>query len=222
MSRWEREANDRGDDRADHDTGGNAAWLEVKLANLGRGRCTRIVCTLRLDAGLVRLRGKDKIELNALAAGETFTSTLCVQASVPGRYKITSPNFSYRDDRSQTKDETGFAVEVTADAQQAPPTDPLPVVTLLTEYLPLGEWDILKGRVTNGGKSDLFDLEVVLSGQAISTAHALVGQLSAGTSEDVTFHVRAREAGAHVPVRFDLTYEARTAGAAVGRRIPSG
>jgi hypothetical protein len=98
------------------------------------------------------------------------------------------------------------AVEVTADAQQAPLPHPLPVVTLLTKYLPLGEWDILKGRVTNGGKSDLFDLEVVLSGQAISTAHALVSQLSAGTSEDVTFHVRASEAGAHVPVRFDLTY----------------
>ena len=154
----------------------------------------------------MRLRGKDKIEVSTLPAGETSAWALCVQASAPGRYKITSPNFSYRDDRSQSKDDTGFAVEVTADAQQAPLPDPLPVVTLLTKYLPLGEWDIFKGRVTNGGKSDLFDLEVVLSGQAITTAPVLVSQLPAGTSEDVTFQVCAREAGAHVPVRFDLTY----------------
>jgi hypothetical protein len=186
---------------------GRPTWLEVKLANLGQGTYTRIVCTLRLEAGLVRLRGRDKVELSALAAGETFTSALCVQASAPGRYKITSPNFSYRDDRSQSKDDTGVAVEVTADAQQAPPSpDPLPVVTLLTKYLPLGEWNILKGRVTNRGKSDLFELEVVLSGQAITTANALVSQLSAGSSEDMTFHVRALEAGAHVPVRFALSY----------------
>jgi hypothetical protein len=185
---------------------GRPTWLEVKLTNLGQGTYTKIVCTLRLEAGLVRLRGKDKVELSALAAGETHTSALCVQASAPGRYKITSRNFSYRDDRSQSKDDNDVAVEVTADAQQPPPPDPLPVVTLLTKYLPLGKWDILKGRVTNRGKSDLFELEVVLSGPAITTAHALVSQLSAGASEDMTFHVRAVEAGAHVPIRFDLRY----------------
>ena len=131
---------------------GRPVWLEVKLANLGRGTYTRIVCTLRLEAGLVRLRGKDKIEVSALAAGETSTSALCVQASGPGRYKITSPNFSYRDDRSESRDNTGFAVEVAVDAQQAPLPDPLPVVTFLTQYLPLGEWDILKRARYQRGK----------------------------------------------------------------------
>lgn len=42
---------------------GKPVRLEVKLANLGRERCSRIVCTLRMPAGLVRLHGKEKIEL---------------------------------------------------------------------------------------------------------------------------------------------------------------
>lgn len=185
---------------------GQPVWLEVKLANLGPERCSRIVCTLRLPAGLVRLRGKDKIELGALTVGETQTSALCVQASAPETYTITSPNFAYRDGRGQPRDGTGFPAEITAVVQQVPASDPVPIVTLLTESLPLGEWDILEGRVTNRGKSDLFDLEVVLSGQAIATARSRVKQLSAGTSERLVFNVCAREAGTRVPVRVALTY----------------
>jgi hypothetical protein len=188
---------------------GKPVRLEVKLANLGQERCSRIVCTLRIPAGLVRLQGKEKIELTALAAGETYSSSLHVQASAPGTYTIISPNFSYRDGRSQTREGTGLSIEVTAVEQQVPLPDPAPVVTLLTEHLPLGEWDILEWRVANGGESELFDLNASLSGQAIEPEHSLaqVRQLSAGTSEKLTFNVRAREPGTHVPVRFDLTYK---------------
>lgn len=188
---------------------GKPARLEIKLANLGRERCSRIVCTLRMPAGLVRLQGKEKIELGALAAGETSTSSLHVQASAPETYTIVSPNFSYRDGRSQTREGTGLSIEVTAVAQQVPPPDPVPVVTLLTEHLPLGEWGILEWCITNGGMSDLFDLRVALSGNAIESVRSLaqVRQLSAGTSEKLMFNVRAREPGTHVPVCCDLTYE---------------
>jgi hypothetical protein len=188
---------------------GTAEELYIRLTNSGPGTCTNIIFTLRLPAGLVRLRGTDRIERSALADGESVSSSIQVKAGKAGRYRLTSPNFSYRDHLGQSCHMTGFTAEITAEPGQEAPLIPRLSVELLTAELPLDQWTILRGRVSNIGEADVSDVEVTLSGQAVTTergGRSVAGQLAAGASADLEFHVRACEAGPQVPVRLDLTY----------------
>jgi|SRR5450756_285005 len=121
------------------------ADLQIRLSNVGQGTCTRVVFTLRLPAGLVRLRGKDRIERSALAAGESFCSPLRVRATAAQSYQLTSPNFSYLDHRGQPRYVTGFTTEMSAGPGQIPATAPPAVAELLTARLPLGEGELTAG-----------------------------------------------------------------------------
>ena len=188
---------------------GNAEELYIRLTNSGPGTCTNIVFRIRLPVGLLRLRGKDRIERSALAAGESFSSSIQVRTTEAGSYRLTSPNFSYRNHLGQSCHETGFTAEITAEPGQEVVLIPRLSVQLLTAELPFDEWSILRGRVTNIGEADVSGLTVTLSGQAVTTergSHVAAGGLAAGASTDLEFYVRACEAGPHVPVRLDLTY----------------
>jgi hypothetical protein len=163
----------------------------------------------RLPAGMVQLSGRDRIERNALAPGESFSSPMRVRASAPGHYQLSSPNFSYRDHLGHSQHMAGFIAEISVDPEQKAPPVPRLSAELLTAALPLDAWDTLRGCVTNVGESDVSDLEVTLSGQVITTERGnrcAVGRLTVGDSEDLEFQVRAREVGDHVPVHLNLSY----------------
>lgn len=188
---------------------GTTEELHIRLTNSGPGTCTNIIFRIRLPVGLVRLAGKDRLERSALAVGESFSSSIQVRTEEAGRYRLTSPNFSYRNHLGQSCHVTDFTAEISAEPGQEGARVPRLSVELMTVKLPLDEWTILRGRVTNVGEADVFDLEVTLSGQAVITereSRFAAGQLAAGARADLEFHVRAHEAGQHVPVRLALTY----------------
>jgi len=182
--------------------------VEICLTNTGPDPCTNIVFTLRMPAGLVRLRGRDRITLAVLAPGESFSSYLRVRAGEPGSYALTSPNFSFRDHRGQPH-RTTFAAEIRAEPGKARVPVPGLHAELLSAQLPLDEWSILRGRVTNVGDADALDVEVTLSGQITADergSRSRIDRLRAGASAEISFNVCPRQAGSDVPVHFDLTY----------------
>ena len=104
---------------------------------------------------------------------------------------MTSPNFSYRDPRGTVQRVPSFTADITVDPEKAPEPDPHLVVDLRTAQLPLSEWSILRGRISNVGESDASDLEITLSGRVTVDDHGRrfpVEQLPAGGSVDATFH----------------------------------
>ncbi len=185
--------------------------LDISLTNTGAGICSKVIFTVRLPAGLVRLRGSSKIEVDrVLLPGQSVTSQLRVRAEQPGRYLLTSTNFSYRDRLGRTQREKCFAAEITAEPARNPPGQPRVTVELADMELPYGEWAIIRGRITNTGPVVVSALTVTLSGQVTTddrTARGTLEQLPPGRSADVPFHVRAGQVGTNVPVHLDLAYE---------------
>jgi hypothetical protein len=171
-----------------------------------------LIFTIRLPPGILRVRGRERIEVPRLAPGESTGSLLRIRAGSTGHYELTSTNFSYRDHRGQSHRETGFTSAITVDPAHDPAPTPQVTVGLQTAELPCGEWSNLRGRITNTGMADVSDLEVAISGQVTADQRGTsirVEQLPAGRSADVTFFIHARQAGASVPVYLDLAYSAR-------------
>lgn len=76
---------------------GQPADLVVRLVNTGAGLCTHIFVRLALPGALLVLSG-GTIELGRLPAGQSATHTLRIHPRQAGRWAITSPNCSYRDE----------------------------------------------------------------------------------------------------------------------------
>ena len=188
---------------------GAAADLEIRLTNSGQDAYLNIIFTIRLPVGIMRLRGPERITVSKLSPGQSITSPLGVRADSAGRYRLTSPNFSYRDHTGHAHRETGFTAEITVDPGPIPAPEPKVTAELKTAELPLGEWSTLRGRVSNVGGVDVSALEITLSGQVTTENRSksfALERLRAGASVDASFFVRAQEAGAQVPVHLDLAY----------------
>jgi uncharacterized repeat protein (TIGR01451 family) len=189
--------------------------LDISLTNTGNHTCSRVIFTVRLPAGLVRLRGPSKIEVDRVLPGQSVTSQLRVRAEKVGRYLLTSTNFSYRDHLGRPHRETSFAAEITVESATAhnPPSQAQVTVELVDMELPFDEWAIIRGRITNTGTVGVSALTITLSGQVTTddrTARGKLEQLPPKRSADVAFYVRARQAGTNVPVHLDLAYHCQS------------
>jgi hypothetical protein len=188
---------------------GIAADIDVRLTNTGPGRCTNIIFSIRPQSGMVLLKGTGKIQRSELAAGESLTTSLRVMASEPGLYRLASPSFSYQDHRGRSRNMKDFAAEIIVGPGTGSVPRPRLSAELLTKEIGLGEWDLFRGSITNVGDADAYEVAVTLTGQAITIGgndSFVVPQLTPGSSQDLTFHVLAREAGMHVPVRLQISY----------------
>ena len=189
---------------------GDTAELEISLTNNGPGTCTNIRFPITIPVGLVRLRGPDTILHSRLLRGESVETRLLISAEKAGRYPLTSTNFTYRDHRGESHWEKGFAVEITVDPERKPPPEPEVKAGLLTAELPYDEWAILRARITNTGAVSVSGLEAALSGRVVTdrrTARARLEQLPPGRTAEIPFFVCARDAGEHVPVHLDISYD---------------
>ena len=183
--------------------------LEIQLTNSGQYECLNVIFVIRLPAGVMRLRGQDRITASRLLAGEAVTSVLRVRADTVGCHTLTSPNFSYKDHTGRTHRDVGFIAEIIVDPEPDPAPEPRLTAELQTAELPLGEWSTLHCRISNIGNHDAGALKVTLSGQVTqdNRSHTyLLDRLGAGASVDVSFFVCAQEGGAHVPVYLDFEY----------------
>jgi hypothetical protein len=188
---------------------GVVADLEIRLTNSGQNAYLNVIFTIRLPAGIMRLRGLDKITVGRILPGQSITSPLRVRAESAGRYRLTSPNFSYRDHAGRAHRETGFTAEITVDPEPIPVPEPKVTAELETVELSLDEWSTLRGHISNVGTVDVSELELTLSGQVTTENRGetfTLERLPAGASVDASFLVRAQEAGAQVPVHFALFY----------------
>ena len=188
---------------------GAAADLEIRLTNSGQDAYLNIIFTIRLPVGIMRLRGPDGIKESRLSPGQSITLPLRVRADSAGRYRLTSPNFSYRDHAGHAHRETSFIAEIMVDPEPIPALEPKVTAELKTAELPLGEWSTLRGRISNVGDVDVSELKLTLSGQVTTENRSksfALERLRAGASVDASFFVRAQEAGAQVPIHLDLTY----------------
>jgi hypothetical protein len=187
--------------------------LKICLTNSGPYECLNVIFVIRLPAGIMRLRGQERIGPIRLLPGKTICEKLRVRAEEPGRYTLTSPNFSYRDHNGKPHREASFTAEIIVNPAPDSASDLTPEprisIELQTRELPLGEWDILRCRLSNVGDRDAEKLELALSGQVAVDERGrtfVLDRLAAGTAANASFYVRAQEAGAQVPVYFDLTY----------------
>jgi hypothetical protein len=183
--------------------------LKICLTNSGPYECLNVIFVIRLPAGVMRLRGQERIEAVRLLPGKTVCEKLRVRSEKPGRYPLTSPNFSYKDHNGKTHREASFTAEIIVGPAPGPMPEPRISTELQTRELPLGEWDILHCRLSNVGDGDAENLELFLNGQVNADERSrrfALGRLAAGAAANASFYVRAQEAGAQVPVYFDLTY----------------
>jgi len=187
--------------------------LKICLTNSGPYECLNVIFAIKLPDGLMRLRGQETIGPIRLLPGKTVCEKLRVRAEKPGRYSLTSPNFSYRDHNGKPHREASFAAEIIVypapDPAPGPTPEPRISIELQTHELPLGEWDILHCRLRNIGDRDAEKLELALFGQVTVDERSRtfkLDRLAVGAAANASFCVRAQEAGAQVPVYFDLTY----------------
>ncbi len=186
-----------------------AADLNILLTNIGPNAYLNVIFTIKLPVGVIRLRGSDRITATRLAPGQSIALPLRVRTNNPGRYRLTSPNFSYRDHTGHPHREHHRTAEFMVDENPAAEPEPDVSTELMTSDLPLGEWSTVRVRVSNGGEVDVTDLRITLSGQVTTedrTRTFTLERLPAGSSVDASFFVRAQETGDQVPVHLDIAY----------------
>lgn len=189
------------------------ADLKIYLTNTGPYECLNVIFVIRLPVGVMRLRGQERIGPIRLSPGEAVCETLRVRSEKPGRYALTSPNFSYKDHNGRTHRESNFTGEIIVVSGPDPTlgltSEPRISTELQTRQLPLGEWTVLQCHLRNVGDADARNLELTLSGQIEVDERRRIfalGRLAAGAAANASFSVRAPMPGAHVPLYFDLTY----------------
>ncbi|MBB5851101.1 CHAT domain-containing protein [Amycolatopsis umgeniensis] len=183
---------------------GRATDLTLLLANNGDRVCTNIVFTLRLPPSFSAVRGSKELKVPSLAPGESRSAVVRVRPLRAGSWTA-GASFSYRDFR-------GVACRVpdfTAPLLVAPAVEEIKVppprfeISLATPVLAHGEWDILRGSLTNIGTQPISWGELTLKGPfALDPNRPFVelGSVPPGAKEPFDCHVLAREAGREVPV----------------------
>ncbi|WP_372669600.1 CHAT domain-containing protein [Amycolatopsis kentuckyensis] len=184
---------------------GRPADLTVRLTNKGDGPCTNIVFTLRLPPQVPAVRGNRALEASRLAPGESCTAVVRVRPRLIGSWAATSTNFSFRDHRGAAFRVSDFSspLVVAAAVEEVKVPPPEFGISLSTSVLALGEWDTLRGHVTNTGPTPISWGRLSLQGPFELDPHGVdadLGCLQPGERESFAFPVLAREAGREVPV----------------------
>lgn len=193
---------------------GRRSPLTIRFANNGPAPCSNIVFALGLPAGIVLMGGSGRVEIPMIPAGRTYLHEIAVEARRPGRYELTSMNFSYRDERDVRVRVTDFRAGLVVAAPPPPtpgrhPTGRLGVGCESGE-LDLGAWDVLRIVVTNDTGVALDDVTVAVEGPfADKGGRSRVAALGEGAKARFRFHVNAAEGGRHVPVIVRTTYSYR-------------
>jgi hypothetical protein len=98
--------------------------LRLQLTNIGRGPCTSIVLRLAWPSQIILLQGPDRIEESRLDPGQSIVKALRVRPKQAGTWQLTSPNFSYRDQRGQPQRITDMRLDLMVEPAPALPPKP--------------------------------------------------------------------------------------------------
>lgn len=114
---------------------GTAEFIAIRLTNTGQGACTNINFSVRSQPGLIVVGGSTKMSREILAAGESFGSSLKVQASRAGNYRLSSPGFSYDDHLGNAHNVRNFTADIIVESEPQPAAGPEISVKLVSERL---------------------------------------------------------------------------------------
>jgi CHAT domain len=186
---------------------GRECDLEVRFSNRGTGACTDVVFKLGLPPQVLLLRGRSRMEIPEVAAGDTCVRSVTVRPRAPGECMVTSANFSYRNEYGTPVRVPAFRAVLEVVPGQ-PGTGPAVTAAVVSGSLTAGEWDELRFRVRNTGPSHLRDLSLVISGpvRIAPPGRAYLPSLGAGLQAEVSFRVCPTAAGRGVPVELHITY----------------
>ncbi|HWX40875.1 MAG TPA: CHAT domain-containing protein [Blastocatellia bacterium] len=181
--------------------------VAISLTNAEKGACTNLVFKIAMPAGMVLLRGLDRIEVPRLAAGQSVSHAISILPKRTGNWAITSSNFSYSDSfgRSTRVSDTRLDLSVV----EAPP--PLPEanvsVSLRTTELAWEEWGMIEGEIFNNGPVDLESIEVRVAGPLRCEAPSKsAGPIGEGEAFEFSLAARMSEKGASVPIKLETSY----------------
>jgi len=184
---------------------GRDADLTVRLTNTGPDVCTDLVFRLDLPTGIVLLRGGEHIRAARLAPGHAESRAVRVRARRPGRHRVTSGNFSYRDSTGTSRRIRDFAalLDAVEPAESAEPAAEGLAVSVANAVLPCGQDTVLRGRVDNVGGVDFISVRVETADAAVEQRgpECLVGPLTVGQGAPFALRVRLHEHGDRVPIR---------------------
>jgi hypothetical protein len=186
---------------------GESATVRLRVTNTGPGPCTNVELTIEIPVGIIHVLGRDRLYLERLEAQKDFDLELRVIAEQPGQFRFTARNLSYRDHRGRVQRVPELGLKLVARRAGQPPPQPSLKVDIQTERLPLGEWSDLQVALRNTGAVGVTDLMASISGPVTPDSRSRrrrIGSLGPGESADVCFSVRADQAGAAVPIHFDL------------------
>ncbi len=191
-------------------TAGRAAELGITLKNTGTGPCTNVVVKIDVPPGIRWLGGRERIQLDRLAGGDTFLHRLRVRPESAGEYVISSSNFSYCDPQGVSRRISGLALRVLVMVETPTPPARRPrfQVTLDTGILPHDAWGILHGRLKNVGELRLSNVAVSITGPLAvrrSEAQSTDG-IEPGGQWEFLFYVKARDRGRSVPISVTTEY----------------
>lgn len=188
--------------------------VRFQFRNAGAGTCTDVVFKLGLPAEFLLLRGRNRVEIAELGTGQTFSYEVTVRARQPGTFKVTSPNFSYRNEFGSPVRVADLRAELTVvpSSQAAPPAGPGLSITLASGELMPGEWDVVRFRLRNTTAWPMRRLNVTIGGPlriAPPGPQARIAELAARTEAEVSYIVYPIEAGRHVPTQLQVGYDDR-------------
>ncbi|WP_326551681.1 CHAT domain-containing protein [Micromonospora sp. NBC_01813] len=157
------------------------------------------------------MSGSDRVEVPVIPPGHAYTHEIAVQVRRPGKFTLTSPNFSYRNEFDVPVRVTDFSADLVARSAPAPVPVRQPAGRLRVwcdnRELDLDAWDELTILVSNETGVALHDVTVALRGPVASDdRQRRIAVLKESATARFTLAVRATERGRHVPVVVTTRY----------------
>ncbi|HEY1915543.1 MAG TPA: CHAT domain-containing protein [Streptosporangiaceae bacterium] len=189
---------------------GRESELTVRFINTSEGTCSHIVFKLGLPPEFLLLRGRDRIEIPQLRAGEDYAYGAMVRPKREGTFTVDSANFSYRNHYGRPVQVSDFHVELAVQPQGSVAEAGPPVrVEWSGQELALGEYEVLRLKVQNTASFPLRGAALTIGGAVRIAApgpRVQLRTLAAGEEIEVSYVVFAELGGDSVPVSAEVTY----------------
>ena len=189
---------------------GHDSELEIRFSNTGTRPCTDIVFRASLPASFLLLRGRNRVEIPKVGAGDTRVHTMTVRPRSQGDFSVTSTNSSYRDEYGTPVRVPEFRAELTVlPALSSVPPMPVLDINVVSGPLAPDEWDELRLRVRSDSSSPLRGITLTIGGPiriAAPDLPARLPDLAGGQEAEIAFTVCPTATGRQVPAQVVVNY----------------
>jgi hypothetical protein len=186
---------------------GQDTLLAIRFTNTANDTYTDLVFNFSLPSDVMLLRGRNLVEIPRIEAGKSYAYKVIVRARRPGDFRVTSPNFSYRDDWNRPVRISDFRAKLTVLPATQVPTAALSVD--IAGELALDEWDLLRINLKNIGSHQVRNVVMTVRGEFTVGTHGpqvRLASLPPGAESQVSFVVCATRGGQSVPVNVHASY----------------